>query len=402
MKKIAFAIFAICSLAFAAPKKSAAKKSVVDSVKEKAAVWFMAQTEKASLKSVVATSELVEAQFDGKYLYPPINILDGDFNSTWCEADQKGSGIGESITVEFSEPVSFDEIQLVNGFASKDYYKKNNRVKSIVLTQVAKRHFQQKEYTLLDDKPTWQSINFALPQTAQTITIKITDVYRGSKYDDTCLDDIRLLYKGKVIPFTGVKELKKVQEENSKLMLKSNKADFEKQFFALFYGGNNMYLKSQKDDSAIVISREGSYIDVVQEHTGAFIKNGSKSEIIKQIKNTSYARWEWEDGHPTEEFCLKLGSDEYSERFKSRLADVEEYGKSDADYLLVGWDSHTWDRISWSVGNFRITETRMIDYVETTSVTIVKIEGNTIYWNGVPYTVLTEKQVCDCRFYDGP
>uniref|UniRef100_UPI00388FE519 discoidin domain-containing protein n=1 Tax=Treponema sp. TaxID=166 RepID=UPI00388FE519 len=86
--------------------------------------WFKAQSKSASVKSVTATSELVEAQFDGKYLYPPINILDGDFNSTWCEADQKGSGIGESITVEFAEPVSFDEIQIVNGFVSKDYYLK--------------------------------------------------------------------------------------------------------------------------------------------------------------------------------------------------------------------------------------------------------------------------------------
>ena len=399
MKKIIFVIFAIGSLAFAASKKApVAKKSVVDSVKEKAAVWFMAQTEKADVKSVVATSELVEAQFDGKYLYPPINILDGDFNSTWCEADQKGSGIGESITVEFSEPVSFDEIQLVNGFASKDYYKKNNRVKSIVLTQVAKRHFQQKEYTLLDDKPTWQSINFALPQTAQTITIKITDVYRGSKYDDTCLDDIRLLYKGKVIPFSGVKELKKVQEENSKLMLKSNKADFEKQFFALFYGGNRMYLKSQIDNSVIVISRDGDrYIDNILEHCGVFIKNGSKSEIVKQMKDTGNAYVVYRDGE-VEDFYLKAGTDEYSDRFKTYL----DNGVAHGDYLLLGWDSYNYDRTRWSVDNFRITKTETVAYVETTSVTIVRIEGNTIYWNGVPYTVLTGNQVCDCRFYDGP
>ena len=397
MKKIAFVIFAIGSLAFAAPKKApAAKKSIVDSVKEKAAVWFMAQTEKADVKSVVATSELVEAQFDGKYLYPPINILDGDFNSTWCEADQKGSGIGESITVEFSEPVSFDEIQLVNGFASKDYYKKNNRVKSIVLTQVAKLHFQQKEYTLLDDKPTWQSINFALPQTAQTITIKITDVYRGSKYDDTCLCDIRLLYKGKVIPFTGVKELKKVQEENSKLMLKSNKADFETQFFALFYGGTRMYLKSQIDDSAIVITRNGSsYIENVEEAAGEYIKNGSKAEIIRQIKNTGYAYNEYRSGEK-DDFYLTVENDDYANWFNNRIAE-----KSDEEYILIGWEGYGWRR-RWSLGNFRIIETENVDYVETTTATIIKIEGNTIYWNGVPYTVLTEKQVHDCRFYDGP
>ena len=399
MKKITFVIFAIGSLAFAAPKKAPTqKKSIADSVKEKVAVWFMAQTEKADLKSVVATSELVEAQFDGKYLYPPINILDGDFNSTWCEADQNGSGIGESITVEFTEPVSFDEIQLVNGFASKDYYKKNNRVKSIVLTQVAGLHFQQKEYALKDDTQDWQSINFALPQTAQTITIKITEVYRGSKYDDTCLCDIRLLYKGKVIPFTGVAELKKVQEENSKLMLKSNKADFEKQFFALFYGNNCMYLKSQIDDSAIVITRNGSsYIQNVQELAGKYIKNGSKAEIVRQIKNTGYAYHEYRNGEK-DDFYLKVENDDYASWFNIAFKESE---KSDADYLLIGWEGYG-PRRRWSLGNFRIIETEYVDYVETTTATIIKIEGNTIYWNGVPYTVLTEKQVCDCRFYDGP
>ena len=45
--------------------------------------WFMAQTRKADAKSVLATSELVEAQFAGKYLYPPINVLDGDFATVW-------------------------------------------------------------------------------------------------------------------------------------------------------------------------------------------------------------------------------------------------------------------------------------------------------------------------------
>ena len=62
--------------------------------------WFKAQSDSATIKSVTATSELVEAQYDGKYLYPPVNIVDGDFSSTWCEADQSGPGIGEAITIE--------------------------------------------------------------------------------------------------------------------------------------------------------------------------------------------------------------------------------------------------------------------------------------------------------------
>lgn len=203
--------------------------------------WFMAQTEQAAVASVTATSELVEAQFQGKYLYPPINILDGNFDTTWCEADQNGSGIGESITIGFEEAVSFDEIEIVNGFASgNNYYTKNNRVKKILLTQTAGKHFQQKEYVLKDNTPTWQSIKFPLDQTAKTITIKILDVYKGEKYDDTCLDCFRLKYKGKVIPFKNVEALKEAQEKNSIYMLENSKDDFKKQFFSLF---DNAYAK---------------------------------------------------------------------------------------------------------------------------------------------------------------
>ena len=352
--------------------------------------WFMAQTKSASVKSVVATSELVEAQFSGKYLYPPINILDGNFDSTWCEADDKGPGIGESITIEFSEPVSFDEIQIVNGFASKDYYKKNNRVKSIVLTQVAKKHFQQKEYILKDDVPDWQSIKFDLDQTAQTITIKITGVYKGSKYDDTCLDDIRLLYKGKVIPFKGVEELKKIQEENSKQMLKSSAADFKKQFFALFYGNNHLYLQSQKDSSVIVVCKNENNIICV-EKMGFLVKFGSKKSIIDTLRT-----------HESWDYNYYVWDDKGDDGPQLQGFDYDEAKAAKPDYLLMGARWEDWNEPSYSLGNFRILKTEIISYVKTTTAIIIKIEGNTVYWNGEPYTVLTEKQVYDVRYWDGP
>ena len=184
--------------------------------------WFMAQTNSADLYSVGASSELVEAQYDGKYLYPPINVLDGNFDTVWCEAEKNGPGIGQSITIVFSGPVSFDRIEIINGFASKthpDYYKKNNRVKKIQITQTAGKHYQQGTYNLADNAPRWQPIVFTHAQTAQTIVLKIADVYKGDKYDDTCIAGFRLIYKGKEIPYTNVAKIKAVQEENSKLML---------------------------------------------------------------------------------------------------------------------------------------------------------------------------------------
>lgn len=361
--------------------------------------WFKAQSNSATVKSVTATSELVEAQFDGKYLYPPINILDGDFNSTWCEADQKGSGIGESITVEFAEPVSFDEIQIVNGFVTKDYYLKNNRVKTIRLTQVAKEHFQQKDYTLKDNVQDWQSIKFDLLQTAQTLTIEIREVYRGAKYDDTCLDDIRLLYKGNVIPFENVANLKAVQIENSRQMLHSNAKEFEKQFLSLAksirhrFGGLSdskyIFLKSEKkhDDRVIKFTSErNNKIDYIAD---CMIL--SQEEFLKEKK-------------------LQLNDDYYWYRYNSNIGDPKEDPmEDDFDYSKYQYYIGYWEpyfgygyRVRYEFGNSRIITSRQVDYVEVKTVTLIKIDGNSIFIDGVKYTVIDPDKALDVRFYDGP
>ena len=361
--------------------------------------WFMAQTQVAPVKSVVATSELVEAQFEGRFLYPPINILDGDFDKTWCEADENGSGLGESITVEFSEPVSFDEIQIVNGFASKDYYFKNNRVKSIQLTQTATRtvikdagssneprtetqnHFQQKDYTLQDGVDGWQSILFELPQTAQTITIKITDVYKGEKYDDTCLDDIRLLYKGSVIPFANISELKALQEENSKQMLADrSESTFVRQFYGLFDGNDRIYLKDKKTGELLtLLSCEDGSIDFVYGDSELITTDCSREEFENKIRNSEHS-------------YLYVNDKDF---FDDLVAIPE------TKYVLLGW---MWSpgRASYALGNHRILKTEYISYVETTTSIITKISGDKIYLNGTEYSVIPGTLVTDWRNWDGP
>jgi len=353
--------------------------------------WFMAQTEKASVKSVVASSELVEAQFEGKYLYPPINILDGNFENTWCEAEKNGDGIGESVTVEFFEPVSFDEIQVVNGFASPshpDYYKKNNRIKTLQITQVAQKHFQQKDYPLSDNSPNWQSVKFGLPQTAQTITFKIKEVYKGTKYTDTCLDDVRLLYKGKVIPFENVANLKIVQEENSKQMLKSNIKDFEKQFFGLFKGSNKLYLRNSDKDFVIIRKNSYEISELVENQSGELlVKNTSKEKLLSILKNR-YTTLGWSiDGSP-ECYAIKNIEELSNEKLKSK-------------YFLIGTHKDRWSRYYYTLGNYRIIKHEQIGYVEMETVTIVKLDGNNIYLNGVKYEILSEDDICDIREFEG-
>lgn len=345
--------------------------------------WFMAQSEQAAVASVTATSELVEAQFQGKYLYPPINILDGNFDTTWCEADQNGSGIGESITIGFEEAVSFDEIEIVNGFASgNNYYTKNNRVKKILLTQTAGKHFQQKEYVLKDNTPTWQSIKFPLDQTAKTITIKILDVYKGEKYDDTCLDCFRLKYKGKVIPFKNVEALKEAQEKNSIYMLENSKDDFKKQFFSLF---DNAYAKlflvkdnpsDPEEVHCIVIKRWRDEIDYISNIQLSSVLPKNPKALREYYDNRIDSEWLWNntENHNNNK-CSKYKPSLYKYITRSNSSDG------------------AYSNISYSLGNGRLISTENIDYVEVTTVKLLKIEGKSIFINNVKYNVVDKKDI---------
>ncbi|MCR5436302.1 MAG: nicotine adenine dinucleotide glycohydrolase [Treponema sp.] len=344
--------------------------------------WFMAQTKTAPVASINSTSELVEAQYDGKYLYPPINILDGDTTTTWCEDEKNGPGIGESITIEFTIPVSFDEIQFINGFATKDYYLKNNRVKTIQITQVAKKHFQQKSYVLKDNCETYQSIKFPLTQTAQTITLKIVDVYKGNKYDDTCLDEFRILYKGKVIPFTGVKELKETQTENSKQMLKTTSKDFKKDFEKLFSQTTN----DGYDYKELILiadnKKDGVYFRAHKENGEFYVSMFYNAKITKKPSSAN----DLAKLNPNEEINFNF----------------ENFDKSSASKVFYyTYPSNWYINMRFKLGNYRITTEKTVSYVTTETTTIIKLDGNSVYINGVHYTVADPDEYLIVEFDTG-
>ena len=103
----------------------------------------------------------------------------------WVEG-VNGYGIGEYLDIEFKKPS--DEIQILNGFVDFDrqyLFKENSRIKTIVIE--SKTPEFSKTYELLD------LVKFSvikLPQNTDSIRITIKDVYKGDKYDDTCLTAI--------------------------------------------------------------------------------------------------------------------------------------------------------------------------------------------------------------------
>lgn len=246
--------------------------------------WFMAQTDKAAVVSVSSTGELVETQFGGDYLYPPAYVLDGKGGTTWCPG---GRGVGQSLTIVLADPVSFDEIQIRNGFSGpNDLYAKNNRVKTVEIAQVAGQHFQNKSYELADGQADWQSIAFPLDQTAKSLNFTIKEVYRGYKYDDTCISDIRLLYKGKPIPWVGADKLIALQTKQSKAMLGANsEKDFRQYYIDCLLvndDGDCFYFSLAGDNGAWVSQGRWLAKDALLETADEWRYTLSKNRIVTE------------------------------------------------------------------------------------------------------------------------
>ena len=166
----------------------------------------------AYLRSAEASSTLSEWLSGKEVVYDALNAFDNDTETVWVE-NKKDSGIDERLTVVFYEPIKIDEIQIINGFAHKDYYKKNNRVKTLNIGFLYTDAGYVREYTLKDNCEDFQSIYLDENFTVDALVFTIQDVYRGTKYNDTCIDEIRFYYSGRNIDIKNVKALKQAKKD---------------------------------------------------------------------------------------------------------------------------------------------------------------------------------------------
>ena len=119
-----------------------------------------------------------------EYPVENLNILAVD--TPWVEA-VPGSGIGEGFTLVNSWGKKYPYILLMNGYISyeKPYlYKQNNRIKKIKVTGL--KSGKSKVLDVLDT-PHPQTVDISFITGAEDIRVEIADVYKGTKYDDTCL-----------------------------------------------------------------------------------------------------------------------------------------------------------------------------------------------------------------------
>ena len=131
--------------------------------------------------SITADSYLIE----GIVKYLPENLMDISIGKPWVEGI-KGPGIGSQINIVSKEKIS--KLVISNGFVSRKIstYYNNNRVKKLkILNSTHKNEFMI--VTLPDyAKPVEIELTFS----SSNIQLEIVDIYKGEKFDDTCINFI--------------------------------------------------------------------------------------------------------------------------------------------------------------------------------------------------------------------
>lgn len=118
--------------------------------------------------------------------YTADHLFDNTTDTAWVEGDT-GAGIGSFITVVFKEEKLIDRIYIKNGYGDYKYFYANNRVREL---EIIFNTEESGSLVILKDKPGFQCIDLLNPTIVKKIIFKIRSVYRGEKYDDTCLSKI--------------------------------------------------------------------------------------------------------------------------------------------------------------------------------------------------------------------
>jgi hypothetical protein len=120
--------------------------------------------------------------------YHPGYLFDGRLDFGWVEG-AKGPGIGESMTLTFAAPVTLTALELWNGYQrSDDHFKKNARAKKLELTVDGTPPF---EVSVADAQGS-QKLALPKPVTTKSLKLTVKDAYRGTKYEDLVLSELRV------------------------------------------------------------------------------------------------------------------------------------------------------------------------------------------------------------------
>jgi len=186
--------------------------------------YWISKVEKSRMQ-IIASSTLPPS---GVYNYDPENLIDNNKKTCWCP---KGKGINEFIILKI--PWGCKGFEIINGVSSsKELYKQNNRVKGIYWGIIAEKPKEtgMSYDACLNLEPgkifkyhiiyhtLYKPDNLKLKDIMETqrilfsddagfdwniignknlknlyLVIRILDVYKGTKYNDTCLTELKII-----------------------------------------------------------------------------------------------------------------------------------------------------------------------------------------------------------------
>lgn len=151
---------------------------------------------------VTASNSLKE----GSLSHGPQRVIDGNLGSAWCE-NSKGRGEGDWIELQFPEKVWIEAVHFYGGyFLDARRLGSNGRIKRLQVDA------DERSYVLSFEDPMVEREGWTPPVTQPDITwfdnaslgafvqveestrklrLTILEVYPGSKYEDTCISEIR-------------------------------------------------------------------------------------------------------------------------------------------------------------------------------------------------------------------
>ena len=147
--------------------------------------------------NVEASSTLPD---EAGFTYTVKNLFDKNPGTTWQEGESD-SGVGQWVTISFPEPVSIG-ISLINGFVKKDkkfekygaegdLYVLNNRIKSMKIETFFMNDDSQNRVVEFEDNiRDYQDAG--VYNNVVKIKLIIDGVYKGSKWNDTSIGEIKI------------------------------------------------------------------------------------------------------------------------------------------------------------------------------------------------------------------
>ena len=139
------------------------------------------------LSRVTASTTLVE-KGQAKDFYAPEKATDGKLSTCWCK-QTRDIGAGQWLQLDFARPSTIKALRVYPGCGeSAAIYSSNNRLRAVEVSAGASKTTS----VTLEDDQRFHDLGIASSEPVSSLRLTVTDVYGGSKYNDTCIAEVQV------------------------------------------------------------------------------------------------------------------------------------------------------------------------------------------------------------------